>query len=442
MRRDKQCFILHHLLAGPSRLRASVTMHRSKGRRSNGSSGEKKRRREWSIEIRDVEQLHKELLPWYKEHHRRLPWRAEPFDAARNRSENSPGAPYPVWVSEIMLQQTRVATVIDYYNRWMSVFSSVEALANADLERVNELWAGLGYYRRAKMLHEGAKYVVNELGGSLPSTVDALRKIPGIGPYTAGAISSIAFDRPEPLVDGNVARVLSRLWCIDEEPSSSSYWSVAEICLNRDHPGDFNQALMELGATVCTARTPLCSSCPLNTLCRAYRRVAESTGDMEDMITTYPKKAAKTKQRAEAVAVVIIEADGKLLLTKRPDTGLLAGLWEFPNVVVDDVHDAREEEKRLKQAVKNLGMIAGKKVPKYIGEVQHIFSHIRQTLRVYVLRKCKLHDTSKKYSWFTEDDVENIAISKQMKKVLSKAKTGLTQDTEAISKFFKKVDTM
>ena len=189
------------------------------------------------------------------------------------------GIRYATWVSEIMLQQTRVETVIRYFLTWMERFPTIEALASASAEEVNSVWAGLGYYRRARMLHEGAQHVVRELGGRLPRTVPELLKIKGVGPYTAGAIASIAFAQAAPVVDGNVIRVFSRLHAIDGDPATllKPSWKLAEHLLDRSRPGDYNQGLMELGATVCTPKSPKCGECPLQNQCRARAQVRPSS---------------------------------------------------------------------------------------------------------------------------------------------------------------------
>eukprot|EP01116_Phalansterium_solitarium_P024196 TRINITY_DN878_c0_g4_i1.p1 TRINITY_DN878_c0_g4~~TRINITY_DN878_c0_g4_i1.p1 ORF type:complete len:633 (-),score=132.66 TRINITY_DN878_c0_g4_i1:400-2115(-) len=280
-----------------------------------------------------------------------------------------------------MCQQTRVQTVIDYWTRWLKRWPTVEDLAKATSEEVNEAWAGLGYYRRAKYLHQGAQKVVSDLGGKLPRTAAALEKIPGIGKYTAGAIASVAFGEAAPLVDGNVIRVLSRLRALGLDPKSSTavklHWELAGKLVPSDRPGAFNQALMELGAILCTVQSPSCSSCPVNAHCRAYaeatsrkesstvknpftlaarskakktaeRRAVDSAvtgscdicGDLEDFgaddfsVTRYPRKVKKT-QRDERVSVCIVEhraagSEPKFLLVQRPAEGLLAGFWELP----------------------------------------------------------------------------------------------------------------
>ncbi|KAM3620106.1 uncharacterized protein V6R79_018414 [Siganus canaliculatus] len=221
----------------------------------------------------DVVQLRSQLLRWYDKEKRELPWRTlaltEPDLNIRT---------YAVWVSEIMLQQTQVATVIDYYNKWIKRWPTVKDLAAASLEEVNQMWAGLGYYSRGKRLHEGAQKVMSELKGQMPRTVDSLLKeLPGVGRYTAAAVASISLGQVTGAVDGNLIRVLCRLRAIGADSTSpavtEALWNLANTLVDRERPGDFNQAMMELGARICTPKGPLCSQCPVQSHCHSYRRV-------------------------------------------------------------------------------------------------------------------------------------------------------------------------
>lgn len=257
------------------------------------------------------------LEPWFERESRDLSWR-------RTRD------PYAIWVSEIMLQQTRVETVERYFSSFIERFDTVEALAKAPREAVLEAWSGLGYYRRARLLHEGARFVARELGGSLPSDADALRAVPGIGRYTAGAIASIAFDRPAALVDGNVARVMSRVRAIREPKrqaaDAAEHWEVVGELLRRGTPRVLAQALMELGATVCTPKSPKCGRCPVRTRCESHR-----LGVVEQIPAPKKRVAQPTTQW---VAVAMIHR-ARLLLVRRPSQGLLAGMWCLPLVPTD-----------------------------------------------------------------------------------------------------------
>lgn len=255
------------------------------------------------------------LLMWYDDNKRKLPWREKP-------------TPYRVWISEIMLQQTRVEAVKPYFNRFMEELPDIEALADIDEDALLKLWEGLGYYSRARNLQKAARQIVEEYEGQMPSDFDALKKLQGIGSYTAGAIASIAFGQPVPAVDGNVLRVISRLLEEDGDIMNPSVRRNMEERLKRvmplDRPGDFNQALMELGATVCLPNgTPQCGSCPWEDICRARQNHSQ---------LDYPKKSAKKPRKAEQRTVLVIRDGSCVAIRKRPAGGLLAGLYEFPSM--------------------------------------------------------------------------------------------------------------
>jgi len=256
-----------------------------------------------------------DLLAWYDRHRRSLPWRA----AAGSRPD-----PYRVWASEIMLQQTTVAAVKPYYERFMARFPSVRALAEAPSEEVMQAWAGLGYYSRARNLHACAKAVVEQHGGRFPDSEEGLRALPGIGAYTAGAVAAIAFDRPAAAVDGNVERVMTRLFAIEAELPGARPQVRDKVLalLPPGRPGDFAQALMDLGATICTPRNPACGLCPWREPC-----VARAEGTQESFPRKAKKKAGATRYGA---AFVLTRSDGALLLRTRPAKGLLGGMAEVP----------------------------------------------------------------------------------------------------------------
>ncbi|KAK9747775.1 hypothetical protein RND81_02G014200 [Saponaria officinalis] len=343
----------------------------------------------------EIGEIRVSLLNWYDENKRDLPWRR------LNDDENGELKGYGVWVSEVMLQQTQVVTVIDYFNRWMKKWPTVLHLSLASLEEVNEMWSGLGYYRRAKYLLEGAKKIIDE-GGKFPRTVSSLKKVPGIGDYTAGAIASIAFNESVPLVDGNVIRVLARLRTISANPKDSlivkTFWRLAGQLVDTYRPGDFNQALMELGATVCTPTNPSCSKCPVSAQCHAFSQSQQGGS----LVTDYPPKVIKAKQRNEFSAVCVLEisdtqnsteADrdaNQYLLVKRPDKGLLAGLWEFPSVLVEKEASLAIRRKAIDNFLKKSFNLNAKENYKVIlrddvGEYVHIFSHIRLKMFVEVM---------------------------------------------------------
>ncbi len=250
--------------------------------------------------------MHKELLDWYDQHKRDLPWRES-------------REPYRVLVSELMLQQTVVASVIEPYRRWMERFPTIEALAAADLDDVLHAWQGLGYYRRARLLHQAAEEIA--LNG-WPQDRKGMRAVPGIGPYTAGAVLSIAFDLPEPLVDGNVERVYARLMADLTPPPALTKraWAWAEACVSQERPGDWNQALMELGATVCRPRTPLCHLCPWQEICRGT----------QGEVSLYPAPKVRPEMRDMDLPLAVCEQAGRYALIRYPEGGWWAGLYGFP----------------------------------------------------------------------------------------------------------------
>lgn len=266
-----------------------------------------------------LKEMQEPLLSWYLQNARELPWRSNP-------------SPYRVWISEIMLQQTRVEAVKPYFARFMEELPTVEALSRAEDEKLMKLWEGLGYYSRVRNLRRAAQVIMDKYGGSLPSQPDELKKLPGIGNYTAGAVASIAYGVPEPAVDGNVLRVVTRvLRCyenIDLPPVRRAVENALRLIMPTERPGDYNQALMELGATVCLPNgAPKCTQCPLRALCGARRC---------HVISELPVRSEKKKRRVEDLTVFVLireTAPGiyQTALRQRPGTGLLAGLWEFPH---------------------------------------------------------------------------------------------------------------
>lgn len=261
-----------------------------------------------------VRRLRAPLLRWYRRAKRDLPWR---------RTTD----PYAIWVSEVMLQQTTVAAVIPYWSRFLDRFPDLQTLASAREEDVLASWTGLGYYRRARALREGAIAVMERHAGRVPEDADALLALPGVGRYTAGAIASLAFGRQAPVVDGNVKRVFARLFALRGTGASAekAYWRIAETLVRGVTPGDLNQAVMELGATVCTPRAPRCPSCPVSKACRSF---ASGTAG------PFPAAAARKRARAVAAAVAWIEKNGRVLLEGRRDDGLLRGTWDLPAVAL------------------------------------------------------------------------------------------------------------
>lgn len=320
--------------------------------------------------------LPQRLLPWFTEHRRELPWR-------RDRE------PYHVWVSEIMLQQTRVEAVRGYYERFLTEFPTVAALAQAPEERLLKLWEGLGYYSRARNLQRAAREVVERHGGVFPSDYDAIRALPGIGAYTAGAIASICFEQPTPAVDGNVLRVVSRLLAMDapvtDEKVRRAVSERVAAVYPAGHCGDFTQSIMELGATVCMPNgAPHCEDCPLRDLCRACRAGTQRS---------YPVKAAKKPRRTEQRTVFILRCGDKTAVTRRPARGLLAGLWQFP-----DVSGELTAQEALEQAA--AWGVHPTEIERVIHRI-HIFTHVQ-----WELTGCYLRCTeTAHFLWFTDAEL-------------------------------------
>lgn len=324
------------------------------------------------------------LGPWFLEHQRDLAWR-------RTRD------PYAIWVSEIMLQQTRVDTVGAYYGKFLERFPDVGTLAAADESEVLAAWSGLGYYRRARLLHAGAKFVAAEHAGAVPAEPEALRKIPGVGRYTAGAIASIAFDRPAALVDGNVARVLSRLQAITDpklqDAGAAGHWALAQQIVQAGSPRVLAQALMELGATVCTPTGPRCAGCPVRPECQAQAQGLQAT-------IPAPKQRAPSP-REELWAVAVRRA-GRVLLEQRAAEGLLAGMWCLPLI-------ARTAAERAGASATAIAAATGVRVGpvETLAEpIKHVFTH-----RVWMLWPCRVEAVSNDMSKETCDPRAQIWIA-------------------------------
>ena len=308
--------------------------------------------------LRQLKNLPGVLLPWYDTHRRDLPWRDEV-------------SPYRTWVSEIMLQQTRVASVIPYFQRFMTAFPTVDALAQADTAQLMKLWEGLGYYSRARNLQRAAQIVAQQ--GRFPDTYEEVMALPGIGDYTAGAILSIAFGQAVPAVDGNVLRVMSRITgsednILDARTRSRFRALMAEV-MPHDRPGEFNQALMDLGAAVCLPNgEPLCSTCPAREFCTAYAQNRQRE---------LPVRISKTKRRTEEKTVFLLLREGEAALRQRPESGLLAGLWEYPHV------DGTLDEAAAAAQLAAWGVMPHRWVKRL--QFRHIFTHIRWEMTGYVV---------------------------------------------------------
>ncbi|XP_054909071.1 adenine DNA glycosylase [Poeciliopsis prolifica] len=403
--------------------------------------------------------LRSHLLRWYDKDKRELPWRT----LALTESDINIRT-YAVWVSEIMLQQTQVTTVKDYYTRWMKRWPTVQDLAAATIEEVNQMWAGLGYYSRGRRLHEGAQKVILELKGQMPQTVDdLLKQLPGVGRYTAAAIGSIALGQVTGAVDGNVIRVLCRLRAIGADCTSpavtEALWHLANLLVDPERPGDFNQAMMELGARVCTPKGPLCSQCPVQSHCRSYRRVhvkQEQNAkkllgkldmpDIEDCMNSgtcslcpsepwdyqlgvqnFPRKPAKKAPRVERTLTCVVTRPGEAggeeyLLVQRPNKGLLAGLWEFPSLLLQEDNEVKQKRALCEEVNRILRSRLNEHLLQYVGEVVHIFSHIHQTYVVYSMclkdRDVTQQMPNEKQQWLTRPGLQEAAVSTGLKKIV------------------------
>jgi A/G-specific adenine glycosylase len=319
------------------------------------------------------------LLDWYAENARQLPWRVFAINCSQEHSDTAYIAkdqrcPYVVWVSEIMLQQTRVETVIPYFTRWIERFPTVTSLAAAPLSDVLSTWEGLGYYSRARNLWRAAQIVADEYAGEIPGDVEKLRRLPGIGRYTAGAIASIAFGLDEAALDGNIRRVLARWFNVSEQARSPAgerrLWELAWANLPAGKAGDFNQALMDLGALICTPRSPACTRCPLAEECQAYR-----LGIQEER----PVLIRKAPIPHHTVTAAVIVQQGRLMIAQRPEQGLLGGLWEFPGGKLESGESLTGCLRREIREETGAEIEVGEP----LGIYRHAYTHFRVTLHAF-----------------------------------------------------------
>ncbi len=332
------------------------------------------------------------LCSWYEQNKRDFPWR---------KSRDA----YRVWVSEIMLQQTRTTAAIPYYLRFLSELPTVFDLAQASEEQLFKLWEGLGYYSRVRNMQKAAKVIAEQFGGEFPKDIKALRGLPGIGDYTAGAVASIAFGLPEPAVDGNVLRVLARLFDDDRDIMLPAVKKEAAEALRKIYPlakdcGDLTQALMELGATICLPNgAPLCGECPLSELCRG-----KAAGRENDLPTRITKKEKKQEKRT----VFLLSCEGKIALTKRPEKGVLAGMWEFP---------AAEKSLNEQEAEALLNEWGGAETLVPSIKTRHVFTHLVWDMQSY---RAEMKIRSQNFTWVTMAELtETIALPSAMKKFLT-----------------------
>lgn len=332
------------------------------------------------MEVNIDARLPEVLLAWYKENKRELPWRADKD-------------PYHIWVSEIMLQQTRVEAVKGYYRRFLEALPDVAALAHADDDVLHKLWEGLGYYSRVRNLKKAAMVIMGRFNGEFPRGYEDVLALPGVGIYTAGAICSIAFDQPTPAVDGNVLRVVTRLTDDDTPIDHPAYKTAVHQALKTVYPreaGDFTQAMMELGATVCGPnRKPECAACPCRSFCKGF-----ASGRAESL----PVKQPKRQRRIEQLSVFILSCDGRYALEKRPDSGLLADLWQFPNIPGHlDANGALD-------AVHQMGL-APRDILRQIRR-KHIFTHVQWEMQGFYI---EVGQTDARLTWLTKRQIREDA---------------------------------
>lgn len=376
----------------------------------------------WSEQ--EVNAFQTDFLTWYQQEKRNLPWRY-------NQD------PYRIWISEIMLQQTRVDTVIDYFYRFMEEFPTIQDLADAPEDKLLKVWEGLGYYSRARNLQAGAKQIVTEFGGKFPTTVEEIRSLKGIGPYTAGAISSIAFEIPEPAIDGNVMRVVSRLFCIEADIAKASsrneFDEAMRKIISQDQPGDFNQAMMDLGSSICTPTNPQCEICPIQKYCQAYR---------ENRQTAFPIKSKKQKPKdVYYIAGIIENKQQEILLQQRAESGLLAKMWLFP---LEEVTEVRFNELKNQYDPAAWDLFSSTQVAedspdffteeaivwqkKVLGEVKHVFSHLRWHILVFYGRSAA--PLTLKGDWVKPAEFSKYVFPKPQQKMLEVFENNLADDKD------------
>ena len=362
------------------------------------------------LAARNAAALRRGLLTWYADQRRDLPWR-------QNRD------PYRIWISEVMLQQTQVATVIPYYARFMASFPDLASLARADLQTVLKHWEGLGYYRRAHHLHQAARELTASGDGQVPTQREAFRALPGVGDYIANAVMSIAYDAPYAVVDGNVKRVLARLCgmsaAVNHPAAHRDYQNVADNLLERRHPGTYNQALMELGALVCTPRNPDCNACPWRVACFA---------NQNGVVADYPQRIRKAPIPEHAMVAGIIAHRNRLLIVQRPSEGLLAGLWEFPGGRRPARQPAQDACREI--LLRNTGLRVA--VERHITRIRHAYTHFKIELDLYLCRKDKGRvrlQGSAAFRWIRPDDLPSFPFTGAHKKTFPQLTSGLLGTT-------------
>ena len=347
-----------------------------------------------SVNIKKFQTL---VLAWFDQNKRELPWRKH-----RNW--------YTVWISEIMLQQTQVRQVIPYYLRFMKVFPDLKKLASARQENVLKIWEGLGFYSRARNLHKTAKIISTQFDGILPQNVRLLSRLPGFGPYTTRAVLSIAYNQPLAVVDGNIMRVISRLYAIRLPKTRTKIQNIMDRLIDKQKPGLFNEAMMELGATICLPANPHCTRCPLQGYCTAHQT---------NKVEKYPGKSKSTSKPILTSLVLLIEHDYKFLLVKRPQQGLLAGMWEFPTF--SNLKFSEVQNLKWRRLLKKWGIHA--ELVKKIPAIHHEYSHFKIRLIPFHVRTgqtaVKLQNYEK-YRWTSWNDLNKMPLHRSMYKLMEK----------------------
>lgn len=347
----------------------------------------------------DFEQIRIRLKKWYQKSRRRLPWR---------QTAN----PYLIWVSEIMLQQTQVNTVIPYYQKFIRRFPDVNRLAEVDLQDVLKIWEGLGYYARARNLHKAARVVVDQYKRVIPGSFDEFRSLPGVGDYIASAVLSIAYHQPYPVVDGNVKRVLARLMMISAPVNQSSsykkFHAAAADLLDRDDPGTFNQAVMELGALICKPSKPDCGICPVKSQCLAFKG---------KQVASYPIRLARPPVPEHDLAIGVIYKDNRVLIVRRPENGLLGGMWEFPSGRILPDESAEAACIRMIKDQTNLKV----RIKSKLTRIRHAYTHFKIVADVLICEKVsgrmKLNGPVE-YQWVGLKDLQNYPFPKANNKFI------------------------
>lgn len=348
------------------------------------------------MKIKDAKarRIRKALVRWYLKHKRKMPWRET-------------GDPYRIWLSEVMLQQTQVKTVIPYYHRFLERFPTIQDLARADLQDILKMWEGLGYYARARNFHRAAGVVTSSYGGNVPDDWETFLQLPGVGEYTAAAVQSLAFGHPHAVVDGNVKRVLARLFVVADPINKPKTYkllkNIARVLLDRKQPGYFNQAIMELGALICKPANPNCDRCPVQNDCISYQR---------GQVDAFPKKEKRKPVPKLLMVAGVIRKKGRLLITRRKPEGLLGGLWEFPGGELQPGEDAATG------CIRTIREKTGLKVDvdQHLANVDHAYTHFKIHLEVFA---CQVQPGSRvrlsgpvDFDWVRPAQLDNYAFPK------------------------------